>query len=217
MIIVIDGYNVLKQIFPGVKGTFEKQRNQFIRQLGYYKHKKAKDIKEIIVVFDAGQFCHATREVKHGIVVVYSGQASNADSWIVDFTERKKGEEILIITMDRKLIDLCGKNGASALGSLEFCALLNNILLEDAQMLFTPLPETENSLEIYAPVELDDSSSSSIKIDRKALDLLMEQESLYIRKDVFKEDTRSGKERKGRGATLSKEEKMAYNKLKKLY
>lgn len=213
MIVVIDGYNLLKQIFPGAKGTLEKQRDQFIRQLGYYKQKKAQDIKEIIVVFDAGPFGHATREVKHGIVVVYSGQRSSADDWIIDFTARKKSEEILVVTMDRKLINLCGKNGASALGSLEFYALLNNILLEDAQALFAPSPGTDNSLEIYDPIELD----CEPKIDRKALDLLMEQESFHITKDVFNSDAQHKKERKGCGGTLSKGEKKAYAKIKKLY
>ena len=213
MIVVIDGYNLLKQIFPTAKGTLEKQRDQFIRQLGYYKNKKGQDIKDIIVVFDAGPFGHATREVKHGVVVVYSGQKSSADDWIVDFTERKKSEEILVVTMDRKLIALCGKNGASALGSLDFYALLNKILLEDAQAFFTPLPEVNNSLEIYEPIEFDHEP----KIDRKALDLLMEQESLCITKDVFNNGDNQKQERKGRGTTLSKEEKKAYAKLKKLY
>ena len=73
MILVIDGYNLLKQIFPGIKESLEKQRLQFIRQLSYYKSKKT-DIKDIVVVFDAGPSSHATREVRSGIVVVYSGQ-----------------------------------------------------------------------------------------------------------------------------------------------
>ena len=40
MIVVIDGYNLLKQIFPGKKDTLAKQRDFFIKQLSHYKSKK---------------------------------------------------------------------------------------------------------------------------------------------------------------------------------
>ena len=74
MIILIDGYNLLKQVFPHIRGKLDAQRKFFVQQLGFYKHKKAKDIKDIIVVFDGGQLSHATREVWDGIVVIFSGQ-----------------------------------------------------------------------------------------------------------------------------------------------
>ena len=63
MIIIIDGYNLLKQVFPRVKRKLDKQRKKFISQLGYYKKQKLETIKDIIVVFDGGFFNHATREI----------------------------------------------------------------------------------------------------------------------------------------------------------
>lgn len=213
MIIVVDGYNLLKQIFPKVKGVLEKQRAQFIRQLGYYKSKKQESIKELIVVFDAGPFGHATREVKHGVVVVYSGQKSSADEWIVDFTARKKGEEILVVTSDRELITLCGRNGANALDSAEFYRVLGALLCEDTTPLFPEISLAGGDFKKYVPIDIDDVSS----VDRNALDLLMEQESLALDKDERDRKKDYAGDRGRKGHTLSKSEKKAYAKLKKLY
>lgn len=213
MIIIIDGYNLLKQLFPGKKGLIDKQRDHFIRQLGYYQKKKNKEIKEIIVVFDAGPFRHATREIKYGVTVVFSGQKSNADNWIIDFTERKKNEDLLVVTMDRKLIESCGRHKAHALSSLDFYHLMQKSILDD-------LPKETSfshstTIEKYESIEIDDETTTS-PIDHKALDLLMEQESINITKDVEKNDNISTQHRKGKSFTLSKEEKKAYTKIKKL-
>lgn len=213
MILVIDGYNLLKQIFPGVKGPIDKHRDQFIRQLGYYQQKKRKEIKEVIVVFDAGPFGHATREITHGVVVVFSGQKSNADNWIIDFAERKKNEEILVITMDRKLIEACCRFGASALSSIEFYHIMQRCILEDLHNQPTQL--LSGDFEKYEPFYLEEELTTH-QVDRQALDLLMEQESLNVGSSNFKEEERQSQERKGSRATLSKEEKKAYAKFKKL-
>src|SRR5579862_3602860 len=101
MIIVIDGYNLLKHIFLSDKKSFEKQHQIYIRQLAYYKHKKQAEIKDMLIVFDAGPERHATREVKSGIVIIFSGQKSSADAWITDYTKRHKGQEILVVTTDK--------------------------------------------------------------------------------------------------------------------
>lgn len=216
MIVVIDGYNVLRQVFAGIKGPLEKQRVLFIRQLGYYLHKKANDIKEIVLVFDAGPFGHATREVKNGVVVIFSGQRSNADEWIIDFTKRKKHEDLLVVTMDRKLIDACGKNGASAINSIEFYKIMQNSILEDAYATEQPSQNyhQQHGFEKYESIELDNEHPSTVAA-RKTLDLLMEQECFYSQKNIVKDDHEE-KTHKSKGSTLSKDEKKAYAKLKKL-
>ena len=109
MIVIIDGYNLLKQVFYKVKGKLDAQRKHFIKQLGHYKSKKGDGIKEIIVVFDGGHFRHATREIHSGIVVVFSGQKSSADQWIAEYVEKHKGKEFLLVSKDRELISKCKK------------------------------------------------------------------------------------------------------------
>ena len=46
MILVIDGYNLLRHLFLKEKGKLDKQRKQLIRNLGFYKKKKKWDIEE---------------------------------------------------------------------------------------------------------------------------------------------------------------------------
>ncbi len=136
MIIIIDGYNLLKQIFPGAKRTLDKQRTAFIQQLAYYKSKKPQ-ISEIIVVFDAGPSTHATREIKSGVVVVYSGVKSSADAWILLFVERNKGKELLVVTLDRALREACHTFHADTLDVYEFYKMLQHNLLSHAEQSFT--------------------------------------------------------------------------------
>jgi predicted RNA-binding protein with PIN domain len=170
MILIIDAYNLLKQIFPGVKNTLDKQKTAFIKQLAYYKVKKGDNISQIIVVFDAGPSNHATREIKSGIVVVYSGVRSSADNWILNFVERNKGQEILAVTSDRELRESCKKLNADSICVYEFYNILQQNILHDLSTA-TPEPsKTSESIEKYEPIELDEIYQTSI--DSKALDLL---------------------------------------------
>ncbi len=59
MIILIDGYNVLKQVYPSTQIS-EAQRQQFINQLrSYGKIKQHK----VVLVFDAGPFDRPTKNI----------------------------------------------------------------------------------------------------------------------------------------------------------
>jgi predicted RNA-binding protein with PIN domain len=211
MIIVIDGYNLLKQIFPHAKGKLDKQRDAFIRQLGYYKSKKSKDLKEIIVVFDAGPFSHATREIHHNVVIVFSGQKSSADDWIIEYVQRHKGEELLVVTMDRKIITQCEKDGATTLGSLDFYGIMQNFLLSETAQVFEQGAKDFNVEKFDQEDELVNN-----KIDRKALDLMMEQSTVMDNKDEDV-DLESQKGRKSNPATLSKKDRRLLSKIKKLH
>jgi predicted RNA-binding protein with PIN domain len=212
MIVVIDGYNLLKQIFPGVKGSLEKQRSLFIQQLAHYQAKKAKEISELVVVFDAGPSTHATREVKSGIVVVFSGIRSNADQWILDFVERKKGQEILVVTLDRALREACQKQGADTLSVYDFYTVMQRILLEEATATFVKNGH-QVGLEKYE--DLDDDVGGGHGVNTQALDLLMEQASIGIAKDDDYSDNRTAA-KKSKSYTPSKQERRLAAKLKKL-
>ena len=153
MIIIIDGYNLLKQIFPGQKNTLAKHRDYFIRQLATYKVHRENSIKEIVVVFDAGPSNHATRSVKSGIVVVYSGTQSSADEWIIEFIARKKGNELLLVTLDRALREKGQKLGVDWISVHDFYRLM-------VDSLPTPQQPTasawQSSLEKYETNYADD-------------------------------------------------------------
>ncbi len=212
MILLIDGYNLLKQIFPGVKNNLDRQKSSFIQQLAYYKTKKSADISEIIVVFDAGPSIHATRTIKSGIVIIYSGVKSSADNWILHFAENNKHKEILVVSMDRALCEACKEFDVDTMDVYEFYKILQSNLLD--HVLHQSHEQEHESLEKYDPVDLDELGQSTV--DHKALDLLMEQSSIqmYGQKNDERDDAK--KDRKGKAITLSKKEKRVLAKLKKL-
>ncbi len=203
MIVVIDGYNLLKQVFPGIKTSMEKQREHFIAELSYFKKQKP-DISEIVVVFDAGPMMHATREIKKGIVIVFSGVKSSADNWIIHFVERNQTKEILVITLDRELAKSCKSQGADILGVFDFYEILQHNLMEKASRGEDVCLDTN-----FEKYNYDNTSNS-------ALDLLMQQASInvHIKKDDEQTPVLG---QKSKGYTPSKKEKMLTKKLKKLF
>jgi hypothetical protein len=217
LIIIIDGYNLLKQIFPKVKGKLDKQRKQFIELLGFYKKKKTKEIKEIIVVFDGGFFRHAEREIKLGVVVVFSGQKSSADEWILNYVQNNKEKQILLVSMDRELISKSNRFKVDNIKVFDFYKIIQNTVLVDELSGFYDknmqdfLYKFEDKLDGFQDVQ--DGFEHK---DNKALDLLMKQYSFGI-ETVSKDDSyKELNSRKSKGQKLSKKEKTIYKKIKKL-
>ena len=128
-------------------------------------------IQEIIVVFDGGEFGHASREVRSGIVIIFAGQKSNADNWILNYVEKHNGQDILLVTLDRKLTEECERFQTQSIDVFEFYNIVKNCLLENVE----PQTSDRSELQIY-----DDSQTLEelqTGIDRKALALLMQQAS----------------------------------------
>ena len=213
MIIVIDGYNLLKAIFPRVKGRLDKQRDQLIRQLGFYKKQKSDTIKGIVLVFDGGRISRATREVRAGIVVIFSEQKMSADDWIIDYVERNQNKELMLVTRDRELIAQCRKHNVEVLKVMDFYRIMQTRLLERVE---SDLQADQSGADQSgADVQKYERDDEIHEIDSEALDLLMEQASVDLSE---KEEDRSqvSDSRKGRADTPSKKEKKRLAKLKKL-
>lgn len=205
MIIVIDGYNLLKQLFPRVKGKLNKQRDQLIRQLGFYKRERPK-IKEIVLVFDGGLIGRATREVRGGVTVIFVGRKRSADDWIVDYVERHRDREIVLVTRDRELISLCRKHNVEVLKGEDFYNFMQDRLLEQV---------AEDLDKKGAGGKIKKYRCEAGEIESEALDMLMEQYA----DDAYKKDDQINDlfdKKKGSSRKLSKEEKKRLSKLKKL-
>ncbi len=213
MIILIDGYNLLKQVFHKVKGKLDKQRQQLIKELGFYKHKK--EIKEIIVVFDGGLINHATREIKHGITIIFSGRKQTADDWILDHIEKYKNNEYLLVSLDRELKQKASVFGVDSIDVFDFYKILQNCLQDDAKKYFTKNGMPGELLK-YETNKEDIFENFEQKVDTQALDLLMEEASLNgfdFEKDDFHLEKNK---KKGKEKTLSRKEKRYDKKIKKL-
>jgi len=99
VVIVIDGYNVLKQVDPSSSGN-DRKRGAFVAQLGAYAAKRKH---YLVVVFDGGPYDRAYREHQDGIEVVYSGAAHTADEYICNYMTRRQNVELLLVSSDHEL------------------------------------------------------------------------------------------------------------------
>ncbi len=123
MIILIDGYNVLKQM----RNTMitESERRQFINQLGTYAAKKSH---KIVLVFDAGPHDRPVQERISGIYVVYSGTRETADDYIREYINTHKSHDMILITSDRELRRHAGQNSIDTFDPLDFYHMLSQSL-----------------------------------------------------------------------------------------
>lgn len=212
MILLIDGYNVLKQAFPGSKNVLDKQRAAFINQLAYYKLKKVATITDIVVVFDAGPLLHATREIRGGVVVIFSGQKSSADDWIAQYAEKHRNKDILLISSDRKLGDVCQRYGVKTMPAQEFYAIVRDVLSHDAEYTNEQINQAPD-LQKYGPSDYADNDDIP-GYDTHTLDQLMVQACDGVpKKDVMESKVTK---QQGNAKMLSKHEKKIVGTLKKL-
>lgn len=124
MIIVVDGYNVLKgAIHAG--NVSQKERNHFVAQLG--KYADAKDHK-VITVFDGGASTWPEKQRMNGVTVIYSGYNQTADDYIKKYLEENKLRDILLVSTDRELCSFAMQRDIVTIDSQDFYDLLCNAL-----------------------------------------------------------------------------------------
>lgn len=206
---IIDGYNLLKQVFNKVKGKLDKQRKQLVSELGFYKKKKYPKVKELVVVFDGGLSSHADRQVHNGVVVVYAGQKSSADDWIFEFVKKHKNSEILLISKDRELISRCKKYGSDDIDVFDFYDIVQNTIAQDILNEF----KRKNSSQVvkyHKDLEFDEQLKGFGRDDSSDLDVLMSQADLNFQNE---DNVSSGRLKNKK---VSKKEKRIYRKIKKL-
>ena len=142
---------------------------------------------------------------------MFSGQRSSADEWIIQYINRKKEKEILLVTCDRKLIEECKRTNVDSIDVFKFYQILQKNLIEDV---FTNLI-TQTSIKKYEDdIYVEDFPET---INNKALDLLMEENS--FRKESKKDEGEQDKQRKTKGnpRKLSKKKKKSHFRIKKLH
>jgi predicted RNA-binding protein with PIN domain len=196
MIILVDGYNVLKQV-SSVRQISETERKAFIAQLS--KYGRIKD-HEIIVVFDGGPSDWVYKERISGVLVVYSGPYQSADDYIKDYLAKRRTDDMLLVSNDRELIQRASQLSIESVNALYFYSLVKRTGQEAFQ-------------------KKNASSGGLVKLtqeDNPELDELMGQASKKItakREDVVPSELSS---RKSVAHKPSKENRKIAKKLKKL-
>ena len=190
MNIIIDGYNILKQVAPRNQIT-EKERSQFLRIVEQYAHKK----KHIIyVVFDAGPYERPTAEKKNSLVIVYSGTRTTADDVIKTYIEEQVLKPLLIVTTDRQITRFAARHSVPHIDSLDFYALMKH----------------EKSVVPQGPTQ-SRGMAHKLHPEKSELDELMQEASkgvYYKEEDINKKDAVLNK--------ASKSDKQLMRILKKL-
>lgn len=206
MIVLVDGYNFIKGIFPHRKGFAEECRQHLLRLISQYRECRHSTLKEVIIVFDGGLFSRATREVHGGVSVIFSGRGRSADDWIVEYVDRHRGHEFLVVTNDRQLSQRSKSSGAETMKIDEFDLCVKEAIRDPGEGLQNRSTLKQGSLKKFDRDDVDASEE---------LDLLMEQASIGVHcKDD--DDLESKEERNGEPNRLSKKEKKKRKILKKL-
>ena len=104
MIIIIDGYNVIKR-FYGVTVS-DAHKSAFINLLGRYMKKRNH---RILVVFDGGPHFWPLVEKQKGVAVWHSGERQSADDLIIAYAQEHKNKDIVAVTADGEIIKKVGQ------------------------------------------------------------------------------------------------------------
>ncbi len=117
MILLIDAYNILKQISSSLFVT-EQERISFIKKLEQYAQRKNH---QIVVVFDGIQPDSSTRSTI--VTIIYSGHKS-ADDIIKKLVTQFEPDNSLLISSDRAVCSFANNYDIACLDSIEFYKIL---------------------------------------------------------------------------------------------
>ena len=192
MIIIIDGYNLIKQTVHD-RQIGEQERYRFIHMLSRYGHRKKH---KIVLVFDGGPQTWPSQEVIAGVKIIYSGVKETADSVIMKYIDDYRTKELLLVSSDNELGRFASKHNIVSIGSEDFYSLFQEALKTFSDEVIDQQPE----------IEIDEAVQD--------LDALMEKASEVIPQKL--EDQPCSKQRQATLQRVSKRDRALLKKLHKL-
>lgn len=193
MIILIDGYNILKQRDPGAY-IHENIREQLIRVLGLYCKKRGH---LILLIFDGGSCSWPVRETKSGIFIIYAGAGNSADDFIKQYIAEHHTDDLLLVSSDRELGAWASKYDIASMDSLPFYNIITDTRAYTAM-------QKKKPCAVVKTTEREDPS----------LDALMEEASAKVM--TKEEDKWRAGEVLPRGKKESKRDRLLRKKIEKL-
>lgn len=124
MILIVDAYNVLKQLSSAQYIT-QAQRDAFIHKLSVYGAHKGH---RIIIVFDGGSSKNLEKFRQSGVEVLYAGYSISADEVIKNLCDALRNQQVAVISSDRSLCAYISHNNIACID-----AHLLQDLMQDAQ------------------------------------------------------------------------------------
>lgn len=196
MVILLDGYNILKQI---IKTDFATQQQQtwFIQFL--VKYAKMRNHR-IILVFDGGPYRRPTITVKEPLRIVYSGERESADDYIKTIAAELQDKQVLVVSSDRALTRFLAHLAIPSIDALDFYKLVQE------RMTQTQAPVRKSTGQIH--------KTARDEPENPELDVLMHEGSTIL---MHKDSTSMSDYReKQEKVNLTKQEKKLYHILKKI-
>lgn len=129
MILIIDGYNILKRQY-GVRMINDVMRARFIKGVAAYSRQSGN---KVVIVFDGQAQDDAYEEHGRAVQVVYSGTRETADDYIKRYVEKHHTKDLMMVTSDRELNSIADHYNIPSLDSYEFVEVLQARAEESAQ------------------------------------------------------------------------------------
>ena len=190
MIILIDGYNLLKGVSADSE-IDERARRTFLKILSTYAHKKNH---KLIVVFDAGLYEWTSKEKIDGLTVIYSGRFQTADDFIMEYLDTHHTKDILLVSSDNEIGRHASGLEVPLIGSHDFFNLVKDALRQ------------EN-------IVADQEVSVTLKSDSQDLDEIMREGSRHV---PTKQEDMQPSAVEASSKKMSRAERKLYTILKKL-
>lgn len=194
MILIIDGYNVLKQALHSTLVSIT-VKDRFVAQLNKYGKVKGHSI---LLVFDGGSTERADRDRVGCVTVIHSGFGQSADEWIKQYVSQHRGLDCILVSTDRELGSYAARHGVTCIDALDFYRLLQQSFGKQQEAVLD-----QGKLVKTAQHEVPE------------LDNLM-QEASRIMQSKSEDMVDIKKTRTASSHTLSKQERAMAKKLKKL-
>lgn len=199
MILIIDAYNLIKQI-SGQNFIEEGLRQRFIDRLIYYA--RAKSL-EILLVFDGGDGFQYTRKP---VTVFYSGPTESADDLIQElldnFAMKALQSQVLLVTCDRELLNIARD---SNIGSLSVTLFYSYLLdFESSRELVKIKKIDQENYQIY--------SSSNVELNK----LMLAEELSFTELETKELGNKNKNQRQSHGQAVSKHDRQLKKKINKL-
>lgn len=188
MILLIDGYNLLKRL-EGAQEHTKQQKAAFRARLQRYALHKRHTIE---LVFDGGGNPYPSKEQAKNLTIWYSGYKQSADDVIRAYLDKHAHQaKIVLISSDRELRNHAARHAVESLSADEFLALLR----------------TAESAKIEQ--EHDQRARKTTQVVNPDLDVLMESAPIQIKDD-------DEMKKRQRSEVVAKKEKKKLQILKKL-
>ncbi|MFA6066209.1 MAG: NYN domain-containing protein [Candidatus Babeliaceae bacterium] len=161
MILIIDAYNILKNIFHNVLIS-EKQRRAFIDLITKYAHTKKHTI---YIVFD-GNSSDVNQSHNHSVSIIYSGYNKSADQVIISLVEKlPEKDNILLISSDNNLKKTARTHAVASCDSVEFYKYITQDVTHK-QLQKNKSPHTHKYTHHASSTELDELMHTSIVVHK---------------------------------------------------